>query len=125
VPLTRLQVKDRLGLSYNNIRELNQIIDKNLPGRPEFQHKEIEIAGSTFDFYYRDIIQCIRTLYEDPDFTQHLVFAPERYYTDETKTVRVYHEMHTGDWWWETQVSAACPRLEVSPDSSLRPSESP
>ena len=102
--LTYLQVTDRLNLSYKNVRELNRIIDNQLPGRPSFQHEEITIAGSTFDLYYRDILECIRTLYGDPDFTEHLVFAPERHYTDQSKTTRVYHEMHTGDWWWETQV---------------------
>ena len=112
-----MQVTDRLGLSYKNIRELNHIIDNKLPGRPHFQHEEIVVAGSTFDFYYRDILQCIRTLYEDPDFTQHLIFAPERHYTDQTKTARVYHEMHTGDWWWETQVCAAFPPLEANAES--------
>jgi hypothetical protein len=79
-------VKDRLGLFCNNIRELNHIINNHLPGCLPFQHEEISIAGSTFDFYYCDILQCIRTLYEDPNFMQHLVFAPERHYTDETKT---------------------------------------
>jgi len=110
--LTSLQLKDRLSLSFKNVRELNKIIDEKLPGRPLFSHEEIVVAGSTFDLYHRDVIECIRVLYEDPDFTQHLAFAPERHYTDEGKTARVYHEMYTGDWWWETQVCAAYTQLE-------------
>jgi hypothetical protein len=32
------------------------------------------------------------------------VFAPERHYTNEERTCRIYNEMHTGDWWWTVQV---------------------
>ena len=34
-----------------------------------------------------------------------LVFVPERHYADPEHTVRVYFDMHTGEWWWHTQVS--------------------
>jgi hypothetical protein len=44
-------------------------------------------------------------LYSDPDFADFLVFAPERHYADEDQTVQLFHDMHTGQWWWDTQVS--------------------
>jgi len=28
------------------------------------------------------------------------------HYLDADQTIRLYHDMHTGKWWWETQVSA-------------------
>lgn len=43
-------------------------------------------------------------LYGDPQFTGILVFMPERHYADPDMGVRLYHDMHTGKWWWETQV---------------------
>ena len=49
-------------------------------------------------------MECIRALYGNPKFAQTLVFSPERHYTDAEQTQRLYHEMHTGDWWWEKQV---------------------
>jgi hypothetical protein len=55
--------------------------------------------------YYRDIIACIRTLFGDPDFASVLVFQPEKHYVDEKKEERMYHDIHTGRWWWCTQVS--------------------
>lgn len=58
-----------------------------------------------YEIYRRDIIWCIRALFGDPAFAQHLIFSPERHYTDQSKTTRIYHEMHTGQWWWETQAS--------------------
>jgi Plavaka transposase len=93
-------------LSYKNTAELNKIIDTKLPAkRPTFTKHECEVAGETFDLYSRDIIECIKALYGDPQHAEFLTFAPERHYNDADKTSRLYHEMHTGEWWWTTQVS--------------------
>ncbi|KAG2055202.1 hypothetical protein BDR06DRAFT_989180 [Suillus hirtellus] len=78
-------VSECLDLSYKNSRELNVIIDKQLPGRPTFCREQI-IA-----------------LYGDLDFVDYLVFAPECHYTDDDETVQLYSDMHTGKWWWNTQ----------------------
>ncbi|KAH9041565.1 hypothetical protein EDB85DRAFT_2242145 [Lactarius pseudohatsudake] len=99
------EVVDKLGLSYRTPNELNNIIDKELPERPQFKCEDVSIAGNTFQFYYRDVLQCIRTLYGNPEFAHDLVFAPERHYTDHERTCRVYSEIHTGDWWWAVQTS--------------------
>ncbi|KAF8258346.1 hypothetical protein EI94DRAFT_1815535 [Lactarius quietus] len=98
-------VKERLCLSYKNARELNQMIDTHLPGRPHFQRKEILVGDEVCDLYFRDILQCIRALFLDPDFGPYLKFAPERHYVNEDKDKRVYHDMYTGGWWWFTQVA--------------------
>ncbi|KAG2153819.1 hypothetical protein DEU56DRAFT_725961 [Suillus clintonianus] len=97
-------LSDRLGLSYQNSKELNKIIDKDLPGQPKFKCEQIVIAGEAFDVFYRDIIECIKALYGDPDFADFLIFAPERHYADEDHTVWLFHDMHTGKWWWDTQM---------------------
>ena len=96
---------DSLGLSYRNARELNRIIDEEMPGRPKFKCEEIRIGEESFDFYFRDIIPCIRTLFGDPTFARRLVFAPERHYQDAGHTTQVFSEMNTGKWWWSVQVS--------------------
>ncbi|KAG7096157.1 hypothetical protein E1B28_006830 [Marasmius oreades] len=93
---------ERLGLSFTTNNGLNTLID-TLPDRPRFCREEILIAGHSFEFYYRNIIDCIKALWGDPEFAPYLVFAPERHYQDREKEVRLYHEMHTGDWWWEIQ----------------------
>ncbi|PIL30260.1 hypothetical protein GSI_07438 [Ganoderma sinense ZZ0214-1] len=93
-----------LGLSFTSARELNAIVDDGLSsGRPRFIRREIKVAGEVFEVFYRDIIQCICALYGDPEFTGLLVFTPERHYADADRTVRVYFDMHTGRWWWDTQ----------------------
>jgi hypothetical protein len=47
-------------------------------------------------------MDCVRALYGDPEFAQDLVFAPERHYADVDKTIRLYHDLHTAEWWWKT-----------------------
>ena len=102
--LTRLKVHDRLGLSFKTSQELNRMIDTHLPGRPPFQRKEILVGDEVCELYFRNILQCIRALFGDPDFAPYLMFAPERHYTNEDRQERMYHDMHTGSWWWFTQV---------------------
>jgi hypothetical protein len=99
-----MKVVDALNLSYHTVRQLNEIIDTKLPGRPRFERKELDIGGEHLDFYCRDILECIRSLYGDPQFTQDLAFTPERHYTSHERTSRIYNEMYTGDWWWSVQV---------------------
>jgi hypothetical protein len=97
-------VVDNLGLSFRNARELNRLIDQEMPGCPKFECEEIHIGGESYDFYFRGILPCIRTLFGDPSFTRRLVFAPERHYQDPAHTMQLFGEMHTGKWWWSVQV---------------------
>ena len=92
-------------MTFKTAADLNTIIDKQLPNRrPQFFSEEVVIAGESFDLYRRDVIQCIRALYGDPTHSQYLCFTPERHYSDADQTVRLYHDFHTGRWWWDTQV---------------------
>ncbi|EPQ50619.1 hypothetical protein GLOTRDRAFT_50393 [Gloeophyllum trabeum ATCC 11539] len=95
-------VRDLLGLTYKDADSLNKIVD-SLPGRPKFHRKEVVVAGEAFEVYFRDVMECVRALYGDPEFVADLVFAPERHYVDQDKTVRMYSDLHTGKWWWATQ----------------------
>ena len=61
-------------------------------------------SGEVLEFFSHDIIDCLRALWGDPDFGDDLILEPERLYADEDKTVRIYHDMNTGKWWWDTQV---------------------
>jgi len=99
-----LKVVDKLGLSYCTVKQLNDIIDNKLPGRPPFQCKEPTIGGECLEFYYHDVMECIQSLYGDPEFAQDLVFSPEQHYTSAERTHCIYNEMYTGDWWWTVQV---------------------
>ncbi|KAG2140475.1 uncharacterized protein EDB93DRAFT_1241851 [Suillus bovinus] len=90
-------LSEYFGLSYKNSKELNKIIDKDLPGRPKFLHEQIIVTGEAFDVFYRDIIEYIKALYSDPDFADFLVFSPERHYADKDQTIY--------KWWWDINIS--------------------
>ncbi|KAJ3898192.1 hypothetical protein F5879DRAFT_910135 [Lentinula edodes] len=84
--------------------ELNGIIDNDLPSRcPLFTQSEVVIGGQAFDLYQRPILDCIKALYGNPEHSQYLCFAPERHYADPDRTMRLYHDFNTGQWWWDTQ----------------------
>jgi hypothetical protein len=97
-----------LGLSYSNVHELNKIIDTQLPHRPRFHRQDVSIGGETVTMYSRNVIECISALYGSAEFASHIIFRPERHYDRGNGHERHYHDMHTGDWWWEMQVGIQC-----------------
>ncbi|KAN0131568.1 hypothetical protein V8E53_010676 [Lactarius tabidus] len=99
------EVVNKLGLSFSSTKQLNDIIDKELPGRPPFETRSLVIGGETLELHFRNILACIRCIYSDPEFAQDLAVAPERHYADQEKTARVFNEMYTGDWWWAVQTT--------------------
>jgi hypothetical protein len=112
---TSPKVVNKLGLSFSSTKELNNIIDNALPGCPAFECRELVIGGETLDFYHRDILACIRSIYGDPELAQDLIVAPERHYADQGHADRIYSEMHTGDWWWAVQVRNIYSRPGIVP----------
>ncbi|KAH9161635.1 hypothetical protein EDB89DRAFT_2116804 [Lactarius sanguifluus] len=62
------ELVDKLGLSYKTSAELNNLINKALPGRPSFQCEDLVIGGETLQFHYRDIVPCIWSLFGNPEF---------------------------------------------------------
>ena len=98
-------VQEALGLSFKNSRELNKIIDEDLPGTlPKFRCRTTPVLGEPVDLYYRPIMECIQALLGNAEFAKFLIYSPERHYSDGNCTIRLYHDMHTGKWWWDTQV---------------------
>ncbi|KAJ7434366.1 hypothetical protein B0H11DRAFT_2258450 [Mycena galericulata] len=89
-------------LQIDGLRDSNKIIDEKLPGRPKFTRSEVVVNGEVFHLYSRDILECVRALWGDTDFAPYLFVAPEKHYIDNGK-IRMYHNMHTGKWWWATQ----------------------
>lgn len=52
--------------------------------------------------YYRNVIDCVRYLIRQVAYKSDMVYAPIREY--DSSGERLYSEMHTADWWWDTQV---------------------
>jgi hypothetical protein len=103
-----LQVQEKLGLSYNNIRALLQKVD-SIPDRAgEWQTKELFFHGQLDEKYtirFRNPIDAIKSLFADPALEQHRVYGPKKVYTDETRVTRIFSEICTGKWWHVLQVS--------------------
>ncbi|KAF9053413.1 hypothetical protein BJ165DRAFT_1320201, partial [Panaeolus papilionaceus] len=96
-------IKESLGLSFSNTTELNKIIDDLPARRPRFERHEVLVGSEVCEVYFRDAMECVKALYSNPEFAPYLVFKPEMHYTDTTMSTRIYHDMHTGKWWWSTQ----------------------
>ncbi|KAF8871026.1 hypothetical protein BD779DRAFT_1613985 [Infundibulicybe gibba] len=63
-----------------------------------------EIVGEEMELWYRNPVECIKELIGNPAFSDSVSFVPERVYTSNDGDDRIYDEMWTGDWWWNTQV---------------------
>lgn len=57
------------------------------------------------EVWFQDPIQCVEELIGNLTFREAMVFAPEKLYEDSDGTREVWNEMHTAEWWWDTQVS--------------------
>lgn len=47
----------------------------------------------------------MKELMGNPIFKEFLEYAPQKHFKDEEGEIRVFDEMWTGDWWWNTQVT--------------------
>jgi hypothetical protein len=71
-------------------------LTSGLPGLRTGQHTLI----------YQDIMSLITFLLSHRPFAHEMKYAPSRSFTGKTDhPVRVYHELHSGDWWWDVQES--------------------
>lgn len=113
-----LRLKDLHRLtSFHNGKTWLQLLEEFNAGIANDRFTEYEIAvgvadgsgtGERYRFGFRDIIGAVRFLLGHPPFRNDLVYAPVRVFADSEDAhsnnhQRVYSEMHTADWWWETQ----------------------
>jgi hypothetical protein len=57
------------------------------------------------ELWCQDCIECVRELMGNPMFKDVLKYAPEKAYLDLEGKNRIYDEIWSADWWWDTQVS--------------------
>ncbi|KAJ7693152.1 hypothetical protein B0H17DRAFT_933172, partial [Mycena rosella] len=101
-------VREKLGLSYKNIRGLHQIVD-DIPERAgEWMTKSLSFPdrpGEKHFIRYRDPLAAIRSLLGNPAHAKDIVYVPTKVFLDAQRDNRVYNEMWTGKWWTAVQVS--------------------
>jgi hypothetical protein len=71
----------------------NQLTDEGEP-----------VPSERLELWRRDPVECLKELMGNPMFKDSLEYAPQKHFMDKEGTNRVYDEMWTGDWWWNTQV---------------------
>lgn len=110
VPRSRIDEYFAIGLSksptpcFKSAYKLDQYIKALDPYQHLLEWNEGTYSddGHSSTFFYRDIVQCVEYLLAQPAYREEVVYAPVQEYNDAGE--RLYSEMHTGDWWWETQV---------------------
>jgi hypothetical protein len=121
-----MPLDESLKLSFKSAYTLNKRIDEMPDGLSwkSWQHATTSLTWKIDDsssetrepvtFYYREPLECAKWLLGQRAYEKHLVYATEqRFYQENTSTGtwrRVYSEIDTADWWWETQVKTATPR---------------
>ncbi|EPQ53846.1 hypothetical protein GLOTRDRAFT_24981, partial [Gloeophyllum trabeum ATCC 11539] len=97
-------IQEKLGLSYKDSRSLNQLIDQ-LPALAHWKKSIITAEGvpGEHELFFQDPIDCIKAIYSNPAFLDHMRFSPEQHFTDKEKLHRTINEMMTADWVWKTQ----------------------
>jgi hypothetical protein len=56
---TLLQVVKKLGLSFSSTKDLNEIIDKALPGHPPFETHNVTIGDESLELHFRNLFVTI------------------------------------------------------------------
>jgi hypothetical protein len=74
----------------------------HVEGDVEDEHGHI--ATQDLELWMRNPLDCVKELMVNPAFKDHLVYEPIRVWQDTARDSRLYGEMWTGDWWWDTLV---------------------
>jgi len=53
-------------------------------------------------FFYRNPVECIEFLMQQPGFREHMSYAPAKEFNDAEE--HIYSEVKSSDWWWNEQV---------------------
>lgn len=54
--------------------------------------------------YYRDAMECLRAIFGNPLFADHMQYSPFKAFETAEKMIRVYGEWMSGNKAWEMQV---------------------
>ncbi|KAF8482331.1 hypothetical protein JB92DRAFT_3085801 [Gautieria morchelliformis] len=109
----KLDTRTRTRPSYAGKRELLRKINA-LPSGPEWTCHTFVVHGDQLDYNgekcteeldirCRDRVVCVNELLANPLLHEHMKFAPEKLFTDDSKEDQIINEMWTAQWWWDLQ----------------------
>jgi hypothetical protein len=85
--------------SFHSASELRELLRRLDFGLGDDSWRKVD--GQFGTIWCRDILTCAQFLLAHLPFQEDLDFAPVRLYDREDN--RIYSEINTGEWWWETQ----------------------
>ncbi|KAH7903379.1 hypothetical protein BJ138DRAFT_1020738, partial [Hygrophoropsis aurantiaca] len=94
-----------LPLSFRSAQQLRGRIEL-LPSGPKWRYRVLKTSTPTktpVRLFWRDPLECIEALFNNPLFHNKLDLVPRRVYRSEERLVRVYSEWMTGDTAWDMQ----------------------
>ena len=100
---TRFKNADAL---FDIIDKINVSCDKNDWFIEEFEEEVtyttsgVRASQQMFTIHFRNPVTCLRQILRHVPFASDLSYQPVKKFRDGK---RVYNEMNTADWWWETQ----------------------
>ena len=108
------KVNGKETLFFHNTYSFLKKVDQ-LPTGPGWKCNKIEVTGDNIDengmtmqenveLWHCDPVECVKELIGNPAFKDFISYEAEHVYVDDGAKVRVFNEMWTGDWWWNTQV---------------------
>lgn len=74
-----------------------------IPG--DFYDQNGKPLTEVVDLWACNPVDRIADLLSNPSFRNHATYAPSRMYSSSDRSMRIYDEMWTGDWWWDTHVN--------------------
>ncbi|KAF8552698.1 hypothetical protein OG21DRAFT_1486019 [Imleria badia] len=67
------------------------------------EYLSLDVTKDPVHFYYRDPLDCVKLLFNNPFFTDKMEYAPYKLYTSIERDARVYTEWISSDGAWELQ----------------------
>ncbi|KAG1898692.1 uncharacterized protein F5891DRAFT_1190468 [Suillus fuscotomentosus] len=100
-----LEMIKALSLSFHSAKELRGRAEQ-LPSGPRWLSRVIKTAHPTKSpvvLYWRDPLECIASIMNDPSFHNQFNFMPQKVYSTAEQTCCIYSEWMTGDDAWNMQ----------------------
>jgi Plavaka transposase len=82
---------------YNRLEVLTETHSPWLTGQIKGRDENYKCEA-----YMRDPLAVLQEIFDNPALADKMVWGPRKIFDHAGK--RVYTDLHTSDWWWETQV---------------------
>ncbi|KAK0220172.1 hypothetical protein IW262DRAFT_1448538 [Armillaria fumosa] len=119
-----LKLKMIVGKAQPSYKNKDQLLDRidSLPAR-DLTNGEGQARTEELELWYRDPVECIWELMENPALRDSMKYTPEHVVLNQACEVDVINEMWTASWWWELQIlppdATICPIILSSDKTQL------